>query len=38
MKRFVKTYKKKKSLLGQAFDICKGMSELGKLTGLVYVR
>ena len=34
----MKTYKKNKSVIGQAFGICKGTSELGKFTGLVYVR
>ena len=34
----MKTYRKKKSIFGQAFGICKGTIELGKLAGLVYVR
>ena len=34
----MKTYRKKKSILGQAFGICKGTSELGRFTGSVYVR
>ena len=33
----MKTYRKKKSILGQAFGICKGMSELGKFTDSMYV-
>lgn len=34
----MKTYRKKGSILGQAFGICEGTSELGKFVGLVYVR
>ena len=34
----MKTYRKKKTLLGQALGICKGTSELGKFAGLVYER
>ena len=37
-KRFVKTYRKKGSILGQAFCIREGTNELGKLAGSVYVR
>ena len=35
---FMKTYGKKKSILEQAFGICKGTSELGKFVDSVYVR
>ena len=38
MKRFMKTYKKKKSILEQALGICKGTSELGKFANSMYVR
>ena len=34
----MKTYRKKKSILEQAFGICKGTSELGKFANSVYVR
>ena len=34
----MKTYRKNKSVLGQAFGICKGTSELGKFAGSMYVR
>ena len=37
VKMFMKTYIKKKSILGQAFGICKGTSELGKFAGSVYM-
>ena len=37
-KGFMKTYKRKKSILGRAFGTCKGTSELGRLVGSVYVR
>ena len=36
-KRFVKTYRKKGSILGQAFCIREGTNELGKLADSVYV-
>ena len=34
----MKTYRKKKSILGQAFGICNGTSELGKFAGSMYMR
>ena len=34
----MKTYRKKKSILGHAFGICKGTSELGNFAGSMYVR
>ena len=34
----MKTYRKKKSILRQAFGICKGTSELGKFAGSMYMR
>ena len=37
VQRFVKTYRKKESILRQAFGICSGTSKLGKLAGSVYV-
>ena len=35
MERFVKTYAKKKGLLGQAHEICEGTSRLNKCASLV---
>ena len=32
------TYRKKKSILGQAFGTYKGTSELGRFAGSMYVR
>jgi len=37
-KGFMKTYRRKESILGRAFGICKSTSELGRLAGSVYVR
>ena len=34
----MKTYRKNKNILEQAFGICKGTSELGKFADSVYVR
>ena len=34
----MKTYRKNKSVLGQAFGICKGTSELGNFAGSEYMR
>ena len=34
----MKTYRKKKTLLGQVLGICEGTSESGKLASLVYER
>ena len=36
MKRFIKTYVKKRTLLGLALGVCEGTSKLGKFTGSVY--
>ena len=36
MERFVKTYLKKKTLLGLALGICEGTSEVNKCTSSVY--
>ena len=38
VKRFMKTYRKKKILLRQSLGICKGTIDLGKFAGLVYER
>ena len=38
MERFMKTYTKKKTLLGLALSRCEGMSKLGKFAGSVYER
>ena len=35
MKRFIKTYTKKKTLFGLALRRCEGMSKLGKFAGSV---
>ena len=37
-KRFMRTYRKKKSILGWAFGICKDISELERFADSVYVR